>query len=41
VKCHIISAGLWLDQSVYSYISNCSWTCKPSGVCQRGFSRSM
>jgi len=42
LKCHIISAGLWLrlfiDQSVYFYISKCSWNYKPNGVCQRAFS---
>jgi len=26
-------AGLFTHQSVYSYISNCSWKNKPSGVC--------
>jgi hypothetical protein len=34
-------ARLFTDQSVYFYISNCSWNYKPSGVCQRGFSLSV
>jgi len=42
-KSHIISAGfmvrIFTDQSVYYHISNCRWNYKPSGVCERGFSR--
>ena len=45
LECHIISAGLWLRlftvQSVYFHIWNCSWNYKPSGVCERGFSRTV
>ena len=31
-------ALIFRDQSVYFCVSNCSWNCKPSGVCERSFS---
>jgi len=31
-------ALIFTDQSVYFCISNCSWNCKPSGVCEWSFS---
>jgi len=34
-------ALLFTDQSVYFYISNCSWNYKPSRVCEWGFSLSV
>jgi hypothetical protein len=34
----LVNALIFRDQSVYFCISNCSWNCKPSGVCERSFS---
>ena len=37
----VYGSRLFTDWSVYFHISNCSWNCKPSGVCERGFSRTV